>query len=423
MRRFPVAVLLFIFCLAGTLNADVRRRAIAPGAPAESDGVVNALDVKGVNGAAITGRVASVAGSIITLSTGAAPAIRIDTTGATFVGRGTDKPTIATVVPGSRITALLDSSRSTSGALVAKVVTVETLPDLALVGPVESVDVAGGKFTVLGVTIATDSKTSYGTAFPTFAPITGVKDLAVGQTVNVDLTTTGPALLATRVFILTPGTVEGVQLRGKVKTIGADSWVITDKEGKDVTLVIDERTKISGNPRVGDEVQVIAVLDSAARHIAIVIHKLERLAPKETEVRGFVQSMASDSWTIGGPEGSKMPSISIAINSSTTIYAGPKVGDYIVAVVLPDASGKLVAKSIVKGELNPIRFEMKGTIAKMTPTLWTVSAMPLTVMVDVKITPTTVIYADPKVGDKVVIAGERDMATGVVTAYKIAKAD
>lgn len=337
----PIIPLVLTLLLTVTLQA--KTRAVVPP-------TADVLGIGPISGSALSGTVASVSGTLITLNTGAAPAIRIDAANAKFSGREGAR-SIADVKPGVRITAFLGAppAGAPGAPLPAQLINIEPPPpDLSIAGPIESIDVAGSKFVVLGITISVDSTTRYASTFPTFAPIRGLVDLTVGQTVVVDATT-GAAILARQVLVVSPTRDEIVTLRGKVKSISDKSWVITETNGHDRTLVIDERTKISGDPRVGDDVQVLARVDSASTTIALAILKLgPPVDPKQIELRGSVVSIHPDHWTIGGPPGSRAPETLVRITPMTAIYPNPAVGDRVVVIGFRDPMGAMVALKISK---------------------------------------------------------------------------
>lgn len=291
MTRTHTLLAILLVLLTSTLSAATHR-AVTP--PNEAD----ALGIGPISGAAVSGSVASVAGNTITLNSGGAQAIRIDASAAKFQGdHGT--ASISDVKPGARITAFINTSVNVAAgaALPAQLITIESSPDLTVNGTIQSIDLAHSSFSVLGINIAVDSNTSYGTTFPTFAPIRGLQDLAVGQTVNVTAAFTNASILAKRVQITSFAVPAIATLHGTVKSISASAWVIT-ADGKDTTVSIDAQTKILGDPKVGDAVQVLANVDSAHNYTAIAIIKLGLPEPAITELHGVVKSISPTQWTI-----------------------------------------------------------------------------------------------------------------------------
>ncbi len=255
---------------------------------------------------------------------------------------------IGDVKAGFRITAFVNTppTAAAGAPLPAQLIVIDSLPDLTVTGPVHSIDVANSKFTVLGITMAVDANTSYGSVFPTFAPITGLSGIAVGQIVNVTATFAGGAILATHVDVIAPAVQPYVVLSGTVKSVSATAWVITGKDSKDTTITVNAQTKIVGDPKVGDSVQVMASVDSAHNYVAIAIVALGLPAP--ADLHGWVASIAPTQWTIGGPPGSMAPLFLVKITATTVIYANPQVGDRVTVAGTRDSSGILVAAKITR---------------------------------------------------------------------------
>jgi len=205
-----------------------------------------------------------------------------------------------------------------------------------------------------------------------------------------------------------------------VKSIGATSWVITPREGADRTVAVNAQTSITGSPAAGDPVEVIAIKDVSGNLTATSIRKIVTDS-KEVELRGYVKSIGSVQWTIGGPPGSLAPEMIVKITPTTTIYANPAVGDQVVVTGTRDAAGILVARSIRKEEPVALVVVIHGIIEKMSADRWTLggpSASPLPS--EVRITRATFVYANPAVGDHVVVTGIRESPTTVL-ALKIGK--
>lgn len=343
IRRFAMAVLLFSLPLAAFAG---NRRVVMPPAPDMSTDV---LGIGMMSGATVSGTVASVQGTTITISSGAT-AIRIDASAAKFMGDHDATASIADVKAGARITAFINTANAiAAGApLPAQIIMVESQPDLAVTGAIQSIDVAHSNFSILGITIAVDSNTSYGSAFPTFAPITGLNGIAVGQVAAVTASFRNGAIVATRVQVISPSIPATAILNGTVKSIATNAWVITGKDAKDTTVAIDAQTKILGDPKVGDNVQVMATIDSAHNYIAIAIVKIGLPMPVQNEMHGWVASIQPDQWTIGGPPGSMMPVMLVKVTSTTQIYANPKVGDKVTVTGTREANGVFTAAKITK---------------------------------------------------------------------------
>jgi Domain of unknown function (DUF5666) len=136
-------------------------------------------------------------------------------------------------------------------------------------------------------------------------------------------------------------------LGGTVRSISATAWVITGKDGKDTTVTINAQTKIIGDPKVGDSVQVMASVDSAHNYVAIAIVKLNM--PVKSDLHGWVASIAPTQWAIGeGPPGSMAPVFLVKIAPGAVVYANPQVGDHVTATGTRDSTGMFTATKITK---------------------------------------------------------------------------
>ena len=349
MRPTRIALAAALILLATTpLLAEPKRRAVAPPSGHVS---ADALGIGHLSGAALAGTVESVEGTVVTLDTGGAPAIRIEAKDAKVIAGDAMPRTAADITAGARITAYVESGPEPGAPLVARLIAVESRPELMIAGVVESVDLPGSSFTVLGISIAVDDDTLFETAFPTFAPMRGLEDLRAGNVVKVDAALTGALVLAERVLVVSPLTdvpERPASIRGVVKSISESSWVITEQGGGDVTVEIDSSTKIAGDPQVGDEVQAIVQRDAAGNLVALMIVKLGPGHSGSFHFKGWVQSIGPEQWTIGGPPGSLAPSLAVKITPATEIYPDPKVGDIVRVEGTRDDAGNYVATSITK---------------------------------------------------------------------------
>jgi hypothetical protein len=344
-RRIAIAFLLLAF--SGSLVAGIHR-AVTPPANATTE-VADALGIGSISGASVRGVVASVQGALITLNSGGAPAIVIDSSAAKFVTAKDGPGSIGDVRPGIRITAFINTAPTLqpSSFLRAQLITIESQPDLEVTGTIDSIDLPHSRFNVLGISVGVDANTGFGSIFPTFAPIRGLGDLAAGEVVYVTARLTGGAIVATRVqvmsFTIQPATI----LVGTVKSIAPTAWVIASREGKETTVSVNAQTSIVGDPKVGDSVQVMANIDSAHNYVATAIVKLD-FQPTTTELHGIVKSISSSEWIIGGPPGTLTPDFMVMISRTTVIYPNPKIGDHVVAVGTRDSKGTFTATKIGK---------------------------------------------------------------------------
>jgi len=214
---------------------------------------------------------------------------------------------------------------------------------VTLNGPVQSVDAIGGTLTLLGRTIHVTADTSFGGS----RGARGLSDILPNQIVQVQANAVGGSLVATSVLVFFQSPPPSIYIHGTAKSIGTDSWVITDGRGKDVTVVVNAQTKIIGDPKVGDSVDVLISVDSAGANVALSIMKSN---PPSTEmhITGMVSSISATLWTISsGPPGSMAPVFLVQVNAQTKIVGDPKVGDRVEVVAQLTRDGA-VAISITK---------------------------------------------------------------------------
>ena len=288
------------------------------------------------NGATVYGVVTAVAGNTLSLADGL---VTIDATSAKIVtGRGRSG-SMADITPGALVFATLRAGAD-SGALPADTIVVTRIADAALFGPVEAADVAGRTITLLGRTIHVTDETSFGGLRGDDS--LGLDDVFANQLVQVETEARGGQLVATSVVILTPmAPPEVATVRGTVKSIAVDAWVIETKSGERLTLRIEPQTKIAGSPSVGNEVEVLYRVDSSNAKIAIAIVRLELPAePFVKRVTGKIERIDGDTWTIAG--------VAMKVTRNTKLEPGLRVGDTVEALAQRSDDGTLVALAIIR---------------------------------------------------------------------------
>lgn len=287
-----------------------------------------------LSGSTVSGIVTSVDGNVVSL---AMNVVKIDISRAKVIG---------SITVGSLIFATLSSSNvGMNATLPAATVGVVNIPDVTLTGPVQAIDTVHGDLTVLGQEIDVDANTSFGGDHD----VRGLADIAVGDTVEVEarafftLAPVPPELIANRILVIAPVIPVSVLLHGTVKSIGTDSWVITNSQGTDITVVINPQTKIIGSPKVGDTVDVLANVDSANNYVAISI--IGEIPLPQMHLSGVVKSIGATQWVIG-PAVGLGPDFLVQVNAQTKIVGNPQVGDHVDVVVQPGTI--FVAISITK---------------------------------------------------------------------------
>jgi hypothetical protein len=222
------------------------------------------------NVAMVSGTVSSVSGNIINVANGL---VSIDATGAKIVGPNGADGTIAAVTPGSLVVATLKGDAVAANApLPAVTIAVSKAAAVTLTGPVTAVDVAHSTLTLLGRTIQVTAQTSFGG--PMFgAGVNGLADIQPNQLATVQANPGATqSLVAASVLVMSMTLDHPGFIHGTVKSIAADAWVITDHSG-DVTVTVNAQTKIVGDPKVGDTVDVLTRTDSSSKLVAISIIK------------------------------------------------------------------------------------------------------------------------------------------------------
>ena len=127
-----------------------------------------------------------------------------------------------------------------------------------------------------------------------------------------------------------------LEFRGIVEAIGDKSWTISGR-----VVAVDAATEITGNPQIGDEVEVRADRAADGSLKATKIQKEdEDPADDEREFTGTVAAIGATSWTIGETV--------VLVNASTVIEGDPAVGDVVEVRADVAADGTLTATRIQK---------------------------------------------------------------------------
>lgn len=300
------------------------------------------------NGATAGGVVSAVDGNLIRVANGT---ITIDATGAKIVSDRGGDATLDAIRPGAIVFATLSSADVEANApLRASTISLIHIADATLFGPVQRVDASASTLTLLGRTIHVTGETSFGGirkdrdgARP------GLQDILPNHIVQVSADEVNGRLVATSILLLAPAPPEVHAVRGKVKSIGTDAWVIERERGDDLTVLVDAQTKIVGSPKTGDEVELLYRVDSSNAPIAISIIKFERPNPpfiRTYRVSGRVESIAADAWVIAKPEGSER--VTLKIGPNTKIEPGIAVGDAVEALAEKHDDGTSTAIVIVR---------------------------------------------------------------------------
>jgi hypothetical protein len=415
MKTLRLALLLPVLALLVAVPAAADTRAVPT-----SDATVPASTIEGT----ITHLSIPFAGGgpIVTLLDGL---VHFDATGASVKFADGTAGTTASLAAGQRIVAFVDATASPLRA--TSIVVLLQRNDVALTGKVDTVDTAARTLTVLGFTARVTEKTVFGGPMDG-AGQTGLADLKVGDLVLVAATADSGTLVANRVMKLAPSVETSVRLHGTVDSIGTESWTIVTKDGAKTTVKVSSETKVVGEPKVGDEVDVLARRQSDGTLLALLIAKFVAPPTVPTErYQGVVKSISAASWTVG-PKVGDGPDKLFAVNAQTKISGDPKVGDEVGVLAQRQPDGTLLALSIVKVTVAPpigaVSFD--GVVKSITPApsagpagstvvgTWVVDAT------KVLVSRVTVVKGDPKVGDKVHVDGVKN-PDGTVLAALVAK--
>jgi hypothetical protein len=234
--------------------------------------------------------------------------------------------------------------------------------DGLLVSTIQGVDVPGGKFTMFFHSISTNTATKW-SGLGAGGPVKGIDDLEAGMFATVSVVNSAGGLLATSVEAY--GTVkppELVAFRGPVQTISATVWTIAGR-----SVAIDADTKIVGDPKVGDTVDVLARVQNPppgslapSYLVALSIVKAPVIVPgpgdRATEFDGVVESIPPVMTPGAVPLGHwKISSRDVVVNGLTKLDSGIAVGTAVhvkgAFLMTPGMAGSLFATQFVAAEI------------------------------------------------------------------------
>ncbi|MDL2717465.1 MAG: DUF5666 domain-containing protein [Acidobacteriota bacterium] len=333
---------------------------------ASADGIpLNATSP--VRASSIEGTVSAVTGTVLDVIGGQ---FRIDVANATIEsGDGPSSgPLPATGIPvGARIVAQVPVGDALSTVfppppLPATHVVVFLPRDGQLVSTIQGVDVAGGKFTMFFHSVSTNRSTKWA-GFGPNGPVKGIGDLSAGMLAIVSVVNSG-GLLATSVEAF--GTVTPPHLiafRGPVQSIGATQWQVDSR-----VVTVNADTKIVGDPRVGDTVDVLARIQdpppgslAPSYLVALTIVRSPIIFPpgpgdRTTEFDGTVESIPAAATAGGAPLGHwKISSRDVLVNGLTRLDSGIAVGTAVrvkgVALMASSMGGSLSSTQFVATEI------------------------------------------------------------------------
>jgi hypothetical protein len=405
--RFAFVPVLFLL-LALPLAADMRTAPAKDGAtPASIEGTITSINIPIAGG-----------GPIVTLLGGL---VSFDATGASVRLASGEAGTTASLAVGQRIAAFVDPASSPLKA--TSIVVFEQRAEVALTGPVQAVDATAKTLAVLGFTFRVDANTVFGGPWDG-AGQASLSDVKVGDLVLVAAKADAGSLLALKVMKLSPTPTPMSRIHGVVASVGTESWTITLKDGTAQPVKVDAQTKYVGDPKVGDEVDVLARRQSDGTLLAVLVAKT--VAPPAADVeryQGVVKSVSATAWTVG-PKVGDGPDRLFAVNAKTQLVGDPKVGDEVGVLAQKQADGSYLALVIAKLSATvPVGAASFDGVVKSIAAPSSGMAMGAVWTVDttkVLVTRATTVTGDPKVGDRVHVEGLKS-PDGSVMAKTIAK--
>jgi hypothetical protein len=147
-----------------------------------------------------------------------------------------------------------------------------------------------------------------------------------------------------------PPTVPTERYQGIVRAIGPTSWTIGPKagDGPDRLFAVSSKTRILGDPKIGDEAGVLAEKQADGSYLAIVIAKVTLAPPVGTAVavEGTLNRIAPDgsmglaTWLVGDTK--------VIVSRMTTVRGEPKVGDRVRVEGIRGPDGSVMATRVTK---------------------------------------------------------------------------
>jgi hypothetical protein len=280
--------------------------------------------------------------------------------------------------------------------LVAQMIAKVAPPQHVVQGRIDAI--ADAQWTIGGQVVLLNAETVVEGDHP------DVGDLAMARVLRTDA-----GLLATRILVHDPPPPRPEAIHGRIEAMAADKWMIGEHE-----VLIDAETVIEGDhPDVGD-MAVAFVLRTPAGLLAKRIQVHDPRPPQPAMIRGKIEAMAADKWTIGEHE--------VLIDAETVIEGDPAdVGDFAVAQVVRTPAGPLAKQIRVWDERpdgRPVVF--RGVVTDIQADSWKVlvGEEEKAVAIDEH----TRIAGDPAVGDPVGVKAVQ-LADGTLLAQLIVKLD
>jgi hypothetical protein len=202
----------------------------------------------------------------------------------------------------------------------------------------------------------------------------------------------------------------GAEIRGLIRAMNGNTWLVDG-----FTVIIGERTEITGSPIVGSPVKIVGQLQADGSLLAREVKVLEREGTRtpeagEVEFRGVLRAMEGERWIVGD--------VTVVVSRRTEIEGNPMVGDMVKVEGQRQGDGTVAAREIEVLEREGTRtpeagkVEFRGLLRAMNGDTWIIDGV--TVIVSRR----TEIKGNPVVGDVVKVEGQRQ-GDGTVAAREI----
>ncbi|MEO8053777.1 MAG: DUF5666 domain-containing protein [Acidobacteriota bacterium] len=234
----------------------------------------------------------------------------------------------------------------------------------SLSGVVQGIGEAQGTFTLLYTSVKTNAATEWSGTKADGSHVKGLSDLSAGMHAVAVVTVDASGVTAKSVFAYAPPTTRIEAFRGKVETQDAILWTIDRR-----SVQVNADTKIVGDPKVGDTVDVLAKVQilppgSAAPPpipVALSIVKVASTPPPPTdrtvEFDGVVESLPPAAGSMSAPLGHwTISGKDVLVSPFTKVDAGIAKGTRVhvkgvtlpMAVFAPTATPQILATEITK---------------------------------------------------------------------------
>jgi hypothetical protein len=343
--------------------------------------------------------------------------IVIDVSHARVVGiDGND--TLNPIRAGLQVSIQLEATMTAAGRLSAWLVEQKTPSPASMTGPVDSIDLANGTFTVAGVVVRATANTVW--KGRQGQDVRALADLQVGEAVNLDLDRDDHGVIAQQVFVVGFIPQMTPNFFGFVTKIEGDLWTITTSDNAAIVVRVSATTILNsadgiGRPGLGEWVEVTtSIPDGNNPPNALVITDFpppQQQIAFSYAVFGNLTDIKPDSLTVTDLNGH---TLTLPTDANTKYYRGAALGDYVeVRVRVDDATKAQVVVQVVQTN-RTIRMGITGVVNKIEGDTWTIGDV-----WKVIVTPHTIISNNPRVGDTVRVTGLTEHGSNTIQADEI----